>query len=97
MTVDFEKFKQELSRLYNNLKGTANFNDLEGYLELKINGDGFGHFEVNVKACDQPGVNASELTYKMDFDQTELNELVNQLDRITKQFPVTGDFIIKNE
>jgi hypothetical protein len=95
MTVDFEKFKQELSRLYDNLKGTANFNDLEGYIELKITGDGIGHFEVDVKACDQPGVNASELTFTMGFDQTELKELVNQLDRITKQFPITGDFKIE--
>ncbi|MBL7811001.1 MAG: hypothetical protein JNL57_02160 [Bacteroidetes bacterium] len=97
MTVDFEKFKQELSRLYDNLKGTANFNDLEGYLELKITGDGIGHFEVDVKACDHPGVNASELTFTMGFDQTEIKDLVNQLDRITKQFPITGDFNIKNE
>ena len=97
MTVDFEKFKQELSRLYDNLKGTANFNDLEGYLELKITGDGIGHFEVDVKACDQPGINASELTFTMGFDQTEIKNLVNQLDRITKQFPITGDFNIKNE
>lgn len=97
MTVDFEKFKQELSMLYDNLQGTANFNDLEGYLELKITGDGIGHFEVDVKACDQPGVNASELTFTMGFDQTEIKDLVNQLDRITKQFPITGDFNIKNE
>lgn len=97
ITVDFEKFKQELSRLYDNLKGTANFNDLEGYLELKITGDGIGHFEVDVKACDQPGVNASELTFTMGFDQTELRELVNQLDRITKQFPITGNNKIRNE
>lgn len=94
MAVDFEKFKQELSRLYDNLKGTVNFNDLEGYLELKITGDGIGHFEVDVKACDQPGINASELTFTMGFDQTEIKNLVNQLDRITKQFPITGDFNI---
>jgi hypothetical protein len=91
MTIDFEKFKHELSRLYENLKGTANFNDLEGYLELKINGDGIGHFEVNVKACDKPGVNASELTFTMGFDQTELKELIKQLDNITKQFPIIGN------
>ena len=97
MTVAFEKFKQELSQLYDNLHGTANFNDLEGYLELKITGDGIGHFEVNIKACDQPGVNASVVTFTMGFDQTELKDLVNQLDRITKQFPITGDFNIKNE
>lgn len=97
MTIDFEKFKQQLSRLYNNLQGFANFNDLEGYLELKIAGDGIGHFEVNVKACDQPGANASELIFTMGFDQTQLKDLVHQLDRITKQFPITGDFNIKNE
>ena len=97
MTVDFEKFKQELSRLYDNLKGTANFNDLEGYLELKITGDGIGHFVVDVKACDQPGINASELTFTMGFDQTEIKNLVDQLDRITKQYPITGDLNIKNE
>jgi hypothetical protein len=97
MTVDFEKFKQELSGLYDNLKGSANFNDVEGFLELKIKGDGIGHFEVQVKACDQPGVNGSELTFAMAFDQTELKELVNQLDRITKQFPIRGDFQINNE
>jgi hypothetical protein len=97
MTVDFEKFKQELSRLYDNLKGTANFNDLEGFLELKITGDGIGHFKVDVKACDQPGVNESKLSFTIGFDQTELKELVNQLDRITKQFPISGDFKVKNE
>jgi hypothetical protein len=91
MTIDFEKFKQELSRLYNNLKGTSSFNDLEGYIELKINGDGLGHFNVEVKACDKPGIYGSELSFTMAFDQTELKELVNQLDRITKQFPIEGD------
>ncbi|SFT40186.1 hypothetical protein SAMN05216474_0358 [Lishizhenia tianjinensis] len=94
MTFDFEKLKQELSRLYDNLKGTANFNDLEGYLELKIEGDGIGHYEVEVKACDQPGINESTLTFTMNIDQTELKELINQLDRITQQFPITGDIKI---
>ena len=91
MTVDFEKFKQELSQLYDNLNGAANFNDLEGYLELKIKGDGIGHFEVGVKACDQPGVHGSELTFTMGFDQTELKALISQLNGITKLFPIIGD------
>lgn len=95
--MDFERFRQELSRLCNDLKGTANFSDLKGYLKLKIVGDGIGHFDVNVKACDQPGVNASELTFSMGFDQTELNDLINQLNKITKRFPVTGDFKLEDE
>lgn len=97
MTVDFENFRKELSRLYDNLKGTANFNDLEGYLELRVTGDGIGHFEMAVKACDKPGVHASELTFTIGFDQTELKGLIEQLDRITKQFPVTGAFKVNNE
>ena len=56
MTIDFEKFKKDLSELYDNLSGSVNFSNIEGYLELKIIGDGIGHFEVNVKACDQPGI-----------------------------------------
>ena len=97
MTVDFEKFKQELSKLYDNLNWTANFIDLEGYLNLKIIGDGLGHFEVNVLACGQPGIDGSQLTFKMSFDQTQIKELVYQLDLITKEYPITGDFRIKNE
>ena len=97
MTIDFEKFKQELSQLYDNLTGTANFYDLDDYLELKIVGDGIGHFKVNVIACDQPGIYASRLTFTMSFDQTQLKELVNQLERVTKQFPIVGDLKIRNK
>jgi hypothetical protein len=97
MTVDFEKFKQELSRLFVNLNWTANFNDFNDYLELKIIGDGLGHFEVNVSASDKPGIDSSKLIFKLSFDQTVIKELVNQLDIITCKYPITGDFKIKNE
>jgi len=97
MTVEFEKFKQEISQLYDNLKGTARFNDIEGYLDLKISGDGLGHFEVNVAACDKPGIFGNKLKFSMTFDQTEINELIRQLDSIVKEFPIEGNFKIKNE
>ena len=97
MTVDFEKFKQELSVLYDNLGGSAHFYDVERYLELKIKGDGIGHFEVDVRACDEPGVNASELTFTMTFDQTQIKGLVRQLDLITNHYPIVGDLKIKNK
>lgn len=96
MTVDFEKFKQELSKLYDNLKGGAIFEDLEHALQLKILGDGNGHFKVQVTANDSPGIDSSKLGFTMAFDQTEIKSLVNQLDKITKAFPITGDFKIKN-
>lgn len=96
MTIDYEKFKQELRLLYDNLKGVANFSGLEGQLELKIIGDGLGHFEVNVKACDQPGY-GGQLTFTMTFDQTLIKGIGEQLERITKKFPIVGDFNISNE
>lgn len=96
MTIDFEKFKQELRPLYDNLKGSATFSGLEGQLELKIVGDGIGHFEVCVLASDEPGY-GGQLSFTMGFDQTSIKELVHQLDTITKKFPINGDFKIKNE
>jgi hypothetical protein len=96
MTVDFEKFKQELIRLYDDLKGSTSFYGLEEYLKLKINGDGNGHFNVDITACDQPGL-GGKLNFSLAFDQTEIKELVRQLDKITKQFPITGDLKIKNK
>ncbi|MEO5675377.1 MAG: hypothetical protein ABIQ74_12090 [Chitinophagales bacterium] len=96
MTVDFEKFKQELRLLYDNLKGYAAFSGIEGQLELKIIGDGLGHFEVDVAAADQPPI-GGQLKFRMAFDQTSIHELVDQLDRITKQYPISVDWNINNE
>jgi len=70
--------------------------NLEHALQLKILGDGVGHFEVQVTANDNPDINSSNLSFTMAFDQTEIKNLVNQLDKITKAFPITGDFKIKN-
>ncbi len=96
MTVDFERFKQELTPLYENLGGSASFSDLEQALELKIKGDGIGHFQLDVVACDSPGIYGSTLEFTMSFDQTILKSIANQLERITKAFPIKGDFNIKN-
>ncbi|WP_103665637.1 WapI family immunity protein [Gracilimonas amylolytica] len=97
MTTDFEKFKQELFQLYNNLKGTAHFKDLEGYLNLKVIGDGLGHFEVKIEACDSQGINSSHLIFSLTFDQTLIKDLVHQLQIITSNYPIEGDFKIQNK
>jgi hypothetical protein len=91
MTVDLQKFLNEFSLLYDNLSGSASFNDLEGFLDLKIKGDGLGHFDANITARDQPGIDSSELSFKMLFDQTILKDLKNQLEEIVEKYPVIGD------
>lgn len=87
MASDFETFKRELELLYDNLKGGAMFSGLEGQLELRCIGDGLGHIEIKVFAQENPGYGGN-LTYTMSIDQTFIKPLVQQLDKITKAFPV---------
>jgi len=96
MTTDFELFKRDIKNLDKDFKGIAKLEPLEGQLVLNIVGDGLGHFEVNCKATDQPGYGGT-LSFVLSFDQTELARLINELDKITKAFPIKGDCNIKNE
>lgn len=96
LTTDFELFKRDLRNLDKDFKGTAKLEPLEGQLILNIAGDGLGHFEVDCKATDQPGYGRT-LAFTLSFDQTELSRLINELDQITKAFPITGDSRIHNE
>ena len=90
MTIDFVRFKNELKSLYDNLSGYANFDCLERYLTIKIKGDGLGHFNANCEAIDNPGFEESTLNLTLHFDQTQINNLVDQLDLIIKEFPANG-------
>ena len=98
MTVDFEKFKQELKRIYNDLAGTTRFDSLESEIDIKIKGDGIGHFKVNCTATDRSMFDGSELAFVLHFDQTHIPELIKLLEEITTTFPISGDvFRIKNQ
>jgi hypothetical protein len=99
VSVDFEWLKRGFKRLYNDLGGVFNFDCFDkGFLVLNIKGDGIGHFECDCIVNDNPGIYGTELTFRLEFDQTEINDLVDQLDLITKTYPIVGDeFAIKNE
>ena len=75
---------------------TSKLEPLERQLTLNITGDGIGHFEVKCVANDQPNYGGT-LSFSLSFNQTELTRLINELDKITKAFPIRGDFSIKNE
>lgn len=96
MTTDFELLKRDFKKLDKDFNATANFEPLEGQLKLIISGDGIGHFEVKCIAQDQPGIGGT-LSFILSFDQTELPRLINELDKITKAFPISGDMTLKNE
>ena len=84
---DFKYLKKQIEPFYENLNGELEFNDLKHAINLKIKGDGIGHFSVDVTARDYPGPDFSELLFTIVFDQTEIKNLINQLDKIIKQFP----------
>ena len=97
MTTDFESFKQQLRRVYNSLKGSANFHCLEHYVNIVVTGDGIGHLNAKCTVTEST-FPLNELTFELEFDQTYLPNIINQLNRITRTNPITGDFSqLRNE
>lgn len=95
MTTDFEIFKREIEILYNNLNGTATFEGIEGNVSIHIKGDGIGHLSADCFITDfLPDGN--ELKCGIGFDQTQIPKLINQLEKITTEFPTTGDLKMPN-
>ena len=93
MTTDFVRFQEQFFRLYDKLDGAAIFDTIEEQINIKIKGDGFGHFEANCIAVDYAGT-GNTLEFLINFDQTIIPHVVRQLASITKSFPVTGSLEI---
>jgi hypothetical protein len=85
----FGHFRDQLLPLYEKLVGRAKFDPLEDWLSIEVEGDGKGHFRAKCVACDQPGI-GNRLTFEIDFDQTELPEILRGLNAICTAFPVVG-------
>jgi hypothetical protein len=97
MTTDFESFKQQLRNLYINLNGTATFSGYEHSDMIKLRGNGLGHLNVECQLTES-NIPLNELKFELDLDQTFLPSIINQINLITKEFPIIGDFSkIKNE
>ena len=91
-TFDFDNLKCDLEKLYVDLGGEMEFDDLESFLGLKIVGDGTGNFVAEVTCNDTPDIYSSELKFQISFDQTYIKDMVCSLDEITKRYPIIGDF-----
>jgi hypothetical protein len=90
MTVDFVSFKNEMEKLYDKLNGIATFYNLENQVEIKIIGDGIGHLKAECEVMDYAGI-GNKLKFEIDFDQTYIPKLLNQLEKITRRFPKIGE------
>lgn len=83
MTSDFQKFKEQLSELYVKMNGIAIFDTAEEQINISIKGDGIGHFNASCNVMDSLGTGNS-LDFKLDFDQTFIPQMINQLENITQ-------------
>jgi hypothetical protein len=87
-TGDFENFKERLSALNKDLNGFAHFDSLEPYLTIKVQGNGLGHFKCDCSAIHNPGFEQTELTFVVQFEQTQIKALINTLDEILQEYPI---------
>ena len=72
------------------LNGIATFHTLESQVEIKIVGDGIGHLKAECEVMDYAGT-GNKLVFEINFDQTHIPKILNQLEKITKKFPKIGE------
>ena len=75
--------------MYKRLRGEWHQAFMEPCLDLHFKGDGLGHFHTVCVAEDMPGM-GNKLTFDIDFDQTEVPDLLASMDGIVSNFPVRG-------
>lgn len=84
---DFSRLRGDLAALYTALRGTAVLKTLEGWVEVTIVGDGKGHLSASCAVMDAPGT-GNRLTFKLNFDQTDVPPMLAALNAIVEAFPV---------
>jgi hypothetical protein len=96
LTTEFELLKRKIRVLANDFNAAVLFQATQGQLAMKITGDGLGHFELDFEASPEPHLGQT-LSFSINFDQTEIDGYLRQLNKITTAFPISGDFNIRNE
>lgn len=71
-------FAAKVEGLYKDLTGTAELATTEPYLEIKLSGDGKGHFEVKGRARES-FTDEAYLAFDFAIDQTELPAIARDL------------------
>ena len=82
-------FHGQLARLPESLRGTAEFATMEGWLSIRVGGDGRGHMECRWVVRDEPGI-GNTLDFTLATDQTFTRSTVAELATAVQAFPVVG-------
>lgn len=82
-------FRRDLERLYRELAGRGGFKSMEDWLTLEVVGDGRVHFKGSCCLRDRAG-DGSTLIFEIEFDQTDIPAMLEQMRKIESDFPVVG-------
>jgi hypothetical protein len=84
---ELEQFHQQVERLHERLDGEAELTTMEGWLRLRLTGDGRGHVRARCLLCDDPA-DGNTLECHLAIDQTFLPPLLRQLAKVLETYPV---------
>jgi hypothetical protein len=86
MTMDIERFRDELVVMDRTLKGSATLESLEPNLELSLTASSLGH--VDIKLQITPDHFNQQHSFVVQADQSYLRPLIRAADNILKIYPV---------
>jgi len=86
---ELKDFRDAVARLYSFDSKEAKFETMEEQLSVSITGNGLGHFTAECEALDQAGI-GNRLIFSLEFDQTEIPEMLKSLDAVVREYPVKG-------
>jgi hypothetical protein len=87
LTEELVSFLTQLRPLYTSLRGQAEFQTMENQLRLILVGDSKGHIGIDGVFLDDAGV-GNGLTFKINFDQSQLGQSMRELEQAITKFPV---------
>ncbi len=88
---ELARFYEQLLRLQESLRGTAEFETMERWLAIRVAGDGKGHLAFRCIVSDEPGI-GNTLDCTLATDQTFTQTTVAQLGAAVQTFPVIGSW-----
>jgi hypothetical protein len=88
-TEELERFYQQVGGLSERLVGEAELATMEGWLMIRLIGDGRGHVEVICRLRDN-SASGNTLECRLSVDQTFLPPLLRQLATVMRVYPVVN-------
>lgn len=88
-TNELAALLRDVEHAYHDLAGTISFRSMEEWVYIEMKGDGLGHFTGTCLCRDRAG-GGNELRAEIEFDQTDLVTLRQQLAALLLTYPVIG-------